>query len=80
MLTGLAILERELGLVEYERHRLLLRMGGRIAKAEAEDLRRQLERLDERRKRTLELLDERHAEYETRRQLATSAGHRPPIG
>jgi 23S rRNA A2030 N6-methylase RlmJ len=66
MLTGLAILERELGMTEYEQHRLRRRLAQRLPVAEADGLRRQLAELEARRKRTLELLDELHEEYDQR--------------
>lgn len=66
MLTGLAILERELGLVEYERHRLTRLLAGTPSRAQAGALRRELEQLRIRREKTLDLLDEKHEEYQDR--------------
>ena len=71
MLTGLAILERELGIVDYERHRIKRRLAGRPPKAEASALRAQLKDLDERHARTLHLLDELYEDYEERVERAT---------
>ncbi len=66
MLTGLAILERELGMNDYGQHRLRRRLAGKPPAAEADALRRQLKELEARRERTLELLDEMHEEYDPR--------------
>lgn len=66
MLTGLAILERELGIIDYEMHRRRRRLAGRLPKAEADALRAELKDLERRRKHTLGLLDEAHDEYEER--------------
>jgi hypothetical protein len=66
MLTGLAILERELGLNDYARHGIVRRLAGRLGKAEAERLRRELADLEARRLETIRLLDELHAEYDER--------------
>jgi len=66
MLTGLAILERELGLVEYAIHRLRRRLARRLPTEEAEQARRELKELAARRSKTLQLLDELNEEYETR--------------
>lgn len=70
MLTGLAILERELGALDYEAHRLKRRLAARVPKAEADDLRGELKALESRRARTLGLLDGMHAEYEERMERA----------
>ena len=66
MLTAIAILERELGMIEHSRHRLQRRLKHRLGKDEGEELRRQLLDLDKRRAATLDLLDEQHQEYEER--------------
>lgn len=66
MLTGLAILERELGMNDYEQHRLRRRLAARLPAAEAAGLRRQLAELESRRAKTLELLDEMQEEYDQR--------------
>jgi hypothetical protein len=70
MLTGLAILERELGIVDYERHRLKRLLAGKPPKAEASDLRARLKELDRRRATTLRLLDDAHEDYEGRIERA----------
>lgn len=70
MLTGLAILERELGIVDYERHRLKRRLAGKPPKAEASAMRAQLKDLDRRRATTLRLLDEAYDDYEERVERA----------
>jgi hypothetical protein len=70
MLTGLAILERELGAIDYERHRIKRRLAGRLAKAEGDPLRKQLKELEARRATTLRLLDEMHADYDDRLEQA----------
>jgi len=66
MLTGLAILERELGITDYARHRLKRRLASRLPAAEAAAARKELADLDKRRERTLELLDELTEQYEER--------------
>jgi hypothetical protein len=66
MLTGLAILERELGINDYTRHQLARRLAGKLPKAEADALRAQILELEERRRTTLRLLDELHEQYEER--------------
>src|SRR5688500_2492924 len=66
MLTGLAILERELGMNDYEQHRLRRRLAARLPAGEADQVRRQLAELEARRAKTLELLDEMHEEYDQR--------------
>ena len=66
MLTGLAILERELGMNDYEQHRIRRRLAARLPPGEADAARRELKELESRRKRTLELLDELHEEYDQR--------------
>ena len=73
MLTGLAILERELGAIDYERHRLKRRLATRLPKAEGDAKRAELKVLDRRRLETLRLLDELHAEYDERLERATEA-------
>lgn len=89
MLTGLAILERELGMNDYERHRLGRRLAGRLPAGEADALRQALRELEARRKRTLELLDEMHEEYDSRVQrgagsirarASRSPTRPPPVG
>jgi hypothetical protein len=70
MLTGLAILERELGMNDYERHRLRRRLAGRLPKTEADALRKELDVLERRRASTLRLLDEMHEDYDERVERA----------
>ena len=70
LLTGLAILERELGAVDYERHRLRRRLAGRLPRAQADALRGDLRALEARRATALRLLDEMHADYEDRVERA----------
>ncbi|MEA3190091.1 MAG: hypothetical protein QOD77_673 [Thermoplasmata archaeon] len=64
MLTGLAILERELGLNEYARHQLEGRLARKLPAAEAQRLRAELEELRIRRLQTIRLLDDLHAKLE----------------
>jgi hypothetical protein len=71
MLTGLAILERDLGAIDYQRHQMKRRLAGRLPKAEGDALRSQLKDLEERHATTLRLLDELHADYEERLEQAT---------
>lgn len=71
LLTGLAILERELGAIDYERHRLKRRLAGRPPKTEGDAKRAELKALERRRTTTLRLLDEMHAAYEERVERAT---------
>ena len=66
MLTGLAILERELGMNDYAQHRLRRRLAGRLPKAEADKARAELAELEARRATTLELLDGLHQDYDER--------------
>ena len=66
MLTGLAILERELGINDYERHRIRRRLAGRPPKAEAAGLRVELKALERRRAEALRLLDGLHEDYDGR--------------
>jgi hypothetical protein len=73
MLTGLAILERELGALDYERHRLRRRLAARLPKAEGDALRAELRALERRRATTLQLLDDLHAEYDERVERANEA-------
>lgn len=73
MLTGLAILERELGIIDYEQHRLRRRLAARLPKPEADQLRAELRALEKRRTRTLDLLDEANEEYEDRVLRAVEA-------
>jgi hypothetical protein len=68
MLTGLAILERELGMNDYARHKLRRRLAARPPPDEAARLRAELQELERRRARTLELLDDLHQEYDERVQ------------
>jgi hypothetical protein len=63
MLTGLAILERELGLTEYARHQLERRLRAKRTAAEARRLKAELEELEARRMQTLRLLDDLHEQY-----------------
>jgi predicted nucleic acid-binding Zn-ribbon protein len=71
LLTGLAILERELGAIDYESHRLRRRLAQRLPKAEGDALRAELKALQRRHVATLRLLDEMHADYEERVERAT---------
>lgn len=64
MLTGLAILERELGLNDYARYQLEGRLAQRLPAAEARRLEAEVEELRKRRLQTLRLLDEMHAKLE----------------
>jgi len=73
MLTGLAILERELGIIDYRQHRLRRRLAARLPKEEADRLRAELRALEKRRARTLDLLDEANEEYEDRVMKAVEA-------
>ena len=66
MLTGLAILERELGKVEYELHLLRRRLEARLMRAEVEALRREADGLEQRKRQTLRLLEELNQEYQER--------------
>jgi hypothetical protein len=70
MLTAFAILERELGAIDYERHRLRRRLAGRLAKSQGDALRSELAVLDRRRRETIELLDEMHAQDQERIERA----------
>ena len=70
MLTGFAILERELGAIDYERHRIKRRLAGRLPKAEGDALRTALKALGGRRTATLRLLDGMHADYDERLEQA----------
>ena len=73
MLTGLAILERELGMNDYAQHRLRRRLAGRLPKAEAEAVRAELKALEKRREGTLRLLDELNEQYDERVERASEA-------
>src|SRR5688500_15971553 len=66
MLTGLAILERELGAIEYARHRLERRLATRPTKAEGDALSAELKELDGRRATALRALEDLHADYDER--------------
>ncbi|HUR62459.1 MAG TPA: hypothetical protein VM286_08875 [Candidatus Thermoplasmatota archaeon] len=66
MLTGLAILERELGLNEYARHQIQRRLRGKRPAAEARRLKAELQDLEERRVQTLRLLDDLHEQWDER--------------
>lgn len=66
LLTGLAILERELGIADYSQHRLRRRLAARVPPAEAARLRMELQALERRREEALRLLDELHAQDEER--------------
>lgn len=70
MLTGLAILERELGLVEYSRHQVRRKLAAKPTMAAARTLRRELRGLAKRRVEILRRLDAEHAAYEERLQRA----------
>jgi len=62
LLTGLAILERELGINDYEQHGLRRRLAARLPAAERQALRSRLRELKMRHHQTLLLLDQWHAE------------------
>jgi hypothetical protein len=64
MLTALAILERELGLIEYEAHKLRRRMAARSARPAV--LQEEMRALEKRRAQALALLDDAYEEYEGR--------------
>lgn len=66
LLTGLAILERELGMNGYELHQVRRRLAARPARQERFDLQARLAELEAHRDRILRLLDEMHGEYEER--------------
>lgn len=66
LLTGLAILERELGINDYEQHKVRRGLAARPASAERAELRRRLRDLEALRAKTLQLLDELHEDYEGR--------------
>lgn len=70
MLTAFAILERELGAIDYESHRLRRRLAARLPKAEGDALRAERKALEDRRTTTLRLLDDLHADYEDRVEKA----------
>lgn len=70
MLTGLAILERELGINAYEQHRLRRLLAQRPPKREAAGLREQLRALRTRYVEALRLLDQLHEEYDERVERA----------
>jgi hypothetical protein len=75
MLTGMAVLERELGLVEYARHRAQRRLEARLPRTEAVDVRKELAELDARRATTLRLLDDAYQEYDERLQRGAAGIH-----
>lgn len=66
LLTGLAILERELGIIDYERYLVRRRLAARPAASRRESLLRDLRDLERRRELALRKLDELHAEDEER--------------
>jgi hypothetical protein len=66
LLTGLAILERELGISDYGLHQVRRRLAARPGRAERGLLEAQLAELERRHDRTLRLLEEMHAEYDER--------------
>jgi len=70
MLTGIAILERELGAIDYERHRLRRRLAARLPRSAGDPIRAELKALEARRLATLRLLDELHSEYDERVERA----------
>jgi hypothetical protein len=71
MLTALAILERELGALDYEAHRLRRLLAGRLPKADGDAKRAELQEIEARRNTTLGLLDDLHAQYDERVERAT---------
>jgi hypothetical protein len=75
MLTGMAILERELGLVEYARHKAQRRLEARLPRSEAVEVRKELAELDARRAATLRLLDDAYQEYDERLMRGPSGIH-----
>lgn len=70
MLTGFAILERELGMAEYARIQAERRLRGKLPKEEAEALRREVRAMEERRDAAVRRLDELHEEDEERQATA----------
>lgn len=73
LLTGLAILERELGLNDYERYTLRRQLAGRLPQQQRSALRGRLRELEARRRATLVLLDELHADDEARIERGVEA-------
>lgn len=63
MLTSFAILERELGSIEYQRHKLEGQLRRRPTPVEAKRMREQLLELEGRRKLVLKQLDDQHEEW-----------------
>lgn len=66
MLTGFAILERELGSIDYARHRLEVRARQRLPAAEAKQVKSELDALTVRRRQVLHRLDDLHQEWDER--------------
>lgn len=66
ILTAFAILERELGAIDYARHRLEGRLQQRPPVSEARKVREDLEALETRRRQTLLGLDDLHDEWDGR--------------
>src|ERR1041384_855967 len=62
LLTGLAILERELGINDYEQYELRRRLAARLPPGEIRAIRARLRELKMRHYQTLLMLDELHAE------------------
>lgn len=62
LLTGMAILERELGINDYEQHELRRRLAARLPAQERKVLRARLRELRARHHQTLLLLDQMHAD------------------
>jgi hypothetical protein len=73
LLTGLAILERELGIIDYETHLVRRRLAGRPGIEERRELRARLRELDARHERTIRLLDDLHAQNEERVERGVEA-------
>lgn len=66
MLTGIAILERELGAIDYAEHRLRRLLAGRPPKADGARLRADIQALRRRRAETLQALDDLNEQYDGR--------------
>lgn len=64
MLTGLAILERELGLTDYARIQLERRLNAHLTATEKRRIQAEMAELDHRHAQTIRLLDELHERYE----------------
>lgn len=66
LLTGLAILERDLGINDYEQHRIRRALASKPATPDRATLRARLRELEGLRAKTLELLDGLHEDDEGR--------------